>query len=155
MKVPITRCGYRRLQNELLHLRRVVRPTVLEDLQEARAFGVKTDNQQYLLAKERHTVLLRKIEELESKLGGCEVFAGRKFHAKRVSFGAITVIKNMDTGATHRYQLVGPYESDVREGKLSIESPVGRCLMGCSEGDEVTVFTPSGIRVYFILSIQI
>ncbi|MDY0042163.1 MAG: GreA/GreB family elongation factor, partial [Desulforhabdus sp.] len=80
---------------------------------------------------------------------------GRKFRFKQVGFGTIIMIMNVDTGQTCQYQLVGPYESDVKNGRLSIESPVGRSLMGRHEGDEVTVCAPSGIRVYRILSIQV
>jgi len=76
-RVPITRAGYRRLLRELTFLRRVVRPQVLDDLREARAFGISTDNQQYLLARERWLVLDRKIRYLEEQLSQCEIFAGR------------------------------------------------------------------------------
>lgn len=155
VKIPITRRGYQCLIKELVHLRRVVRPGVLEELQEARAFGVKFENQQYMLARESHLVLQKKIMDLEEKLDQCEIVVGRKFFLKQVGFGTLIVIQNIDTGEAHEYQMVGPYESDVRNGKLSVESPVGRCLMGHYEGDEVTVFTPAGIRVYRILSIQI
>ncbi len=154
-KVPITRNGFDRLEAQLTHLRRVVRPQVLEELQEARSFGVKIDNQQYLTARERHLGVLRKIQDLEEKLAHCEVVVGRKFFRKQVGFGTWAVIQNLDTGETRGYQLVGPYESDVALGKLSVESPVGRGIMGCFEGDEVTVDTPSGTRIYRILSIQV
>ncbi|MGA7878968.1 MAG: transcription elongation factor GreA [Desulfoferrobacter sp.] len=155
MKVPITRYGYYRLLKELVYLRRVVRPEVLEELQEARSYGVKLENQQYLHARERHVGLQRKIQDLEEKLARSEVVVGRKFYFRQAGFGTVIAVLNMDTGQTHRYQLVGPYESDVNSGRLSVESPVGRCLMGRSEGDEVTVYTPAGIRIYRILSIQI
>jgi len=153
-KVPITRYGYHHLVRELFHLRHVVRPEVLDELQEARSYGVKLDNQQYLYARERHVVLQRKIQDLEEKLARCEVAVGRKFFLKQAGFGTVVAIQNTDTGQVHRYQLVGPYESDVDKGKLSIESPVGSCLMEHYEGDEVTVSTPSGIRIYRILSIE-
>jgi len=155
MKVPITRYGYYRLLKELVYLRRVVRPEVLEELQEARTYGVKLDNQQYLHARERHVVLQKKIQDLEEKLARSEVVVGRKFYFRQAGFGTVIAVLNLDTGQTHRYQLVGPYESDVNSGRLSVESPVGRCLMGRSEGDEVTVYTPAGVRIYRILSIQI
>jgi len=154
-RVPITRYGYYRLLMELTHLRRVVRPVVLEELQEARLYGAKLDNQQYLSARERHLILQRKIKELEEKLALSEVVVGRKFQRKQVAFGAVIVVLNMDTKQTHQYQLVGPYESDVNHGRLSVESPVGRGLMGRFEGDEVTVYTPSGLRMYRILSIEL
>ena len=153
-KVPITRYGYHRLLRELVHLRRVIRPQVLEELQEARAYGVKLSNQQYLLARERQVVLQRKIQDLEEKLAHCEVVVGRKFLFKEVGFGTSISIQNTDTGQVHRYLMVGPYESDVGDGKLSVESPVGRSLMGHHEGEEVTVYTPSGIRIYRVVSIQ-
>lgn len=136
-------------------MRRVVRPQVLEELQESRAFGVKYENQQYMLAKERHMVLQKKILDLEEKLARCEIVVGRKFYRKRVGFGTSALIMNIDTGETRQYQLVGPYESDVGKGRLSIDSPVGRSLMGSLEGEEVTVYTPSGIRIFRILAIQV
>jgi transcription elongation factor GreA len=152
-KVPITRSGHRRLLEELTYLRRVVRPEVLEELRDARAFGVRVDNHQYLIARERQLVLEKKICDLEEKLSLCEVFVGRKFSFKQLVFGAVAVIQNIDTGQRHRYQLVGPYESDIGNGKLAVDSPLGRSLMGRREGEEITVYTPSGIRIYRILAI--
>jgi transcription elongation factor GreA len=155
MKVPITRYGYNRLLRELRYLRRVVRPEVLEELREARSYGVKFENQQYLSARERHVVLQKRIGDIEEKLAKCEVVVGRKYYYKQAGFGTIITIKNMDTGEVSSYELVGPYESDVGDGKLSVDSPVGNCVMGHMEGDEVTVYTPAGIRIYRILSIQV
>jgi transcription elongation factor GreA len=155
MKIPITRRGYQCLLKELAYLRRVVRPKVLEELQDARAFGVKHENQQYVLARERHLVLQKKINDLESKLDHCEIVVGRKFFFKQACFGTVIVIQNLDTGEEQEYQLVGPYESDVQDGRLSVESPVGRSMLGRFEGEEVVVDTPSGMRIYRILSIQI
>jgi transcription elongation factor GreA len=153
-KVPITRYGHYLLLKELAYLRRVMRPEVIEELREARTFGVKVDNQQYLLARERYVVLERKIRDLEEKVSCCEIFAGRKFYFKQVGFGTTTLIQNVDTGERSKYQLVGPYESDIRNGRLSTESPLGSCLMGHFEGEEVTVYTPAGIRNYRILTIE-
>ncbi|MGA2028214.1 MAG: transcription elongation factor GreA [Syntrophobacteraceae bacterium] len=154
-KVPITRNGYRRLIRELSHLRRIVRPEVLDELREARGYGVKIENQQYLLARERHAMLQRKINDLEEKLAGCEIVVGRKFFFKQVGFGTVITIKNLLSGEINRFQLVGPWESDVSSGKLSVDSPVGKGVMGHREGDEVLVYTPSGTRSYRVLSIEI
>jgi len=154
-KVPITRNGYRRLIRELSHLRRIVRPEVLDELREARGYGVKIENQQYLVARERHAILQKKINDLEEKLAGCEIFVGRKFFFKQVGFGTVITIKNLQSGEINRFQIVGPWESDVSGGKLSIDSPVGKGVMGHREGDEVLVYTPSGTRSYRILSIEI
>lgn len=154
-KVPITRTGHKRLLRELSHLRRVVRPEVLDELHEARGYGVKIENQQYLLARERHASLQKKINDLEEKLAACEIFVGRKFFFKQVSFGAVITVKNLHSGDVNRFQMVGPWESDVSDGRLSVDSPVGRGLMGHGEGEEVMVYTPSGDRSYQILSIEI
>ncbi|HOI93281.1 MAG TPA: transcription elongation factor GreA [Syntrophobacter fumaroxidans] len=155
MKVPITRLGYHRLLRELFFLRHVVRPEVIEELQEARTGGVKIENQQYMLARERHVVLQKKIQDLEQKLASCEIVVGRKFFFKQAEFGTIIVIQNIETGETQRYQLVGPYESNVVDGKLSIDSPVGRHLVGRREGEEVIVYTPAGVRMYRVVSITL
>jgi transcription elongation factor GreA len=154
-KVPITRIGYHRLVRELVYLRRVVRPEVLEELRESRVYGVKMENQQYLSARERHLALERKIQDIEDKLAHCEIVVGRRFFLKQVEFGALILIKNMESGEVSQYEMVGPYDSDVSDGKLSVESPVGRTLLGHGEGDEVVVYAPSGIRIYKILSIVI
>ncbi len=153
-KVPITRPGYHQLLRDLIHLRRDVRPMVIEELQEARAHGVRVDNQQYLAARERHGAVQRRIKELEDKLAQCEIVVGRKLILKRAGFGAVIHIRNEDTGETSRYELVGPYESNVTGGKLSIDSPVGRSLVGRLEGEEVVVYAPSGMRIYRILAIE-
>jgi len=155
MKVPITRLGYHRLLRELFFLRHVVRPEVIEELQEARTGGIKIENQQYMLARERHMVLQKKIQDLERKLASCEIVVGRKFFFKQAEFGTIVVIQNIETGETHRYELVGPYESNVVDGKLSIDSPVGRHLVGRREGEEVIVYTPAGVRMYRVVSITL
>jgi len=154
-KVPITRDGFNQLQARLLYLRRVVRPQILQELEEARALGIKIENQEYISARERYLIVQKQIQELTAKIASCEIFAGRKFYSKQVGFGAIATIRNLETGEVHVYQLVGPFEADVTKGKLSIDSPVGKSLIGRREGDNVTVYTPGGVRVYHILSIQI
>jgi transcription elongation factor GreA len=154
-KTPITRNGHRKLLRELSHLRKVVRPEVLDELSEAMGYGVKIENQQYLLARERHVTLQKKINDLEEKLARCEIVVGRKFFFKQVSFGTVIAIKNLESGEINRFQMVGPWESDISNGRLSIDSPVGRSVMGHREGDDVLVDTPSGARSYRILSIEI
>ncbi len=154
-KFPITRKGYRRLIRELAHLRKDVRPEVLAELHEARGYGVKIENQQYLLARERHLTLEKRINDIEEKLAHCEIVVGRKFFFKQVGFGTVIVIENLESGEINQYEMVGPWESDVSDGKLSVESPVGKSMMGHREGDEVVVPTPSGTRLYRIISIEI
>lgn len=154
-KIPITRQGFRNLYAQLVYLRRVVRPRVLEELHEARLYGVKIDNQQYLLAREQHRVLQKKIDDLQAKIARCEIVVGGKFLARRVAFGARIAVMNMDTAQVFHFQMVGPFESDVCNGKLSIDSPVGRGLMGRNPGEEITVLTPAGERTYRILHVDL
>ncbi len=154
-KVPITRNGYRRLLRELSHLRGVVRPEVVDELREARGYGVKIENQQFMLARERHANLQKRINDLEEKLAACEIVVGSKFFFKLVGFGTVITVKNLESGEVNRFQMVGPWESDVSDGKLSIDSPVGQGVMGHREGDQVLVYTPSGPRYYRVLSIEI
>ncbi len=124
-------------------------------MREARGYGVKIENQQYLSARERHAILQKKINDLEEKLAGCEIVVGRKFFFKQVGFGTVITIENLLSGEINRFEIVGPWESDVSGGKLSVDSPVGKGVMGHREGDEVLVYTPSGTRSYRILSIEI
>ena len=152
-KFPITRTGFQKLLQELLYLRRRVRPEVLDELAESRVYGYKINNQQFLWAQERHAFVQGKIQNLEYKLARCEVVVGQKLIVKRIAFGTRTVVLNLDTGEETCYQLVGPFESDVENGKLSICSPVGRNLMGRMVGDEISVYTPGGIRNYRVLEI--
>ena len=154
LKVPITRSGHHCLLKELTYLRHVVRPKLLDDLREARSFGVTIANQHYLFARERLVMLERKIQDLEEKLSLSEIFAGRKFVFKRVAFGAIVLIQSVDSGQKHCFQLVGPYESDPGNGKIATDSPLGCCLMGCREGEEVKLHSPGGLRIYRILAIE-
>jgi len=153
-KVPITRRGFKALNDRLRQPRRVERPRVLEELREARGFGVTIDNQQYLIARERHLVLQRRIEDLSERIGRCEIFVGRKFRYRQAGFGTLVTIRNADTGESLVLRLVGPFESDPSRGLVSIESPVGRRLLGCFEGDAVTVAAPAGRRTYLVLAID-
>ena len=155
VKTPISRSGYQRLVDELAHLRHSVRPEIIEELREARAYGAGAENRQYLQARERHAVLLRRIRILEEKLLECEVVVGRKFYRPQVAFGTVVVIQNVESGETGKYRLVGPDESDVGNGEISVESPVGEGLLGRFEGEEVVVLTPSGMRIFLVLSIEL
>ncbi len=152
-KYPITRRGFQKLLEELLHLRRRVRPEVLDELAESRSYGYKIGNQQLMWAQERHAFVQGKIRDLERKLSQCEVVVGQKLIAKRVAFGTRTIVLNLDTGQQACYQLVGPFESDVSNGKISICSPIGRNLLGRTVGDVISVYTPGGLRNYKILDI--
>lgn len=154
-KVIITRDGFLRLVDKLYHLYHVVRPRVVEDLQEARAFGVNVHNVQYIHARERHMMLQRNINELEEKVYKSEVLVGCTFYCKRVFIGTTVDLENMETGDILTFTVVGPYESDVSNGRLASNSPVGKAILGHFEGEEITVETPTGMKTYRIRSITV
>jgi transcription elongation factor GreA len=152
-KRPITRNGYERLRAELAFLCRFVRPRVIEDLSNARSFGYKTSNLQYFAARERQAFVEGRIEDLRRKLSLSEIVVGQQFRTLAVGFGALVQVENLDNGRCSMYQIVGPYESDALSGRISIESPMGRSLLGRRVGEEITVYAPGGVRSYRILAI--
>jgi transcription elongation factor GreA len=152
-KRPITRNGYERLREELAFLCRFIRPRVIEDLSHARSFGYKANNLQYFAARERQALVEGRIEDLRRKLSLSEIIVGQQFNTFAVGFGANVEVENLDTGHCSIYQLVGPYEADAMSGRISIDSPMGRSLLGRRVGEEVTVYAPAGIRAYRILAI--
>ena len=152
-KRPITRNGYERLRQELTFLRRFVRPQVIEDLYNARAYGYKANNLQYFAARERQAFIEGRIEDLRRKISLSEIVVGQQILSSVASFGATVQVEDVDTGHRACYQLVGPFESDAMSGRISIDSPMGRTLLGRQVGDEVTVYAPGSIRCYRIIVI--
>ncbi|UCG11978.1 MAG: transcription elongation factor GreA [Deltaproteobacteria bacterium] len=150
-KRPITRIGYERLRQELAFLYRFVRPEVIDELYKARAFGYKANNLQYFAARERQAFVEGRIEDLRRKLSLSEIVVGQQLISSVVRFGATVQVEDIDTGDRASYQLVGPFESDAINGRISIDSPMGRTLLGRQVGDEVTVYAPGGIRCFRII----
>jgi transcription elongation factor GreA len=150
-KRPITRNGYERLRAELSFLRRFVRPQVIEELYNARAYGYKPSNLQYFAARERQAFVEGRIEDLLRKLSLSEIVVGQHLFSTTASFGATVQVEDIDTGHRDCYQLVGPFEADALDGRISIESPMGRALLGRRVGDEVIVYAPGGVRAYQIV----
>jgi transcription elongation factor GreA len=154
-KRPITRNGYERLRDELVFLCRFIRPRVIEDLSHARSFGYKISNLQYFAARERQALVEGRIEDLRRKLSLSEIVVGHQFNTVAVGFGTNVEVENLDNGHRIIYRLVGPYEADAMTGSISIDSPMGRSLLGRRVGEEVTVYAPAGIRSYRIRSILV
>ena len=152
-KRPITRSGYEKLRAELAFLCRFVRPRVIEDLCHARSFGYKANNLQFFTARERQALVEGRIEDLRRKLSLSEIVVGQQFGTLAVGFGAHVEVENLDNGHCSMYQIVGPYESDALSGRISIDSPMGRSLLGRRVGEEITVYAPGGVRSYRILAI--
>ena len=153
-KVPITRQGYQDLMRELSRLKRVDRVQVMKDIEEARAHGDLTENAEYEAAKEKQAFIERKIHDIESRLTHSEIIETQNLSTDRVVFGFVVFLENLDTGERVQYQLVGPDESDVKQGKISSTSPVGRALIGKKVNDEVSVRAPGGIRNFQVVRIS-
>ncbi|MGQ9508319.1 MAG: transcription elongation factor GreA [Thermodesulfobacteriota bacterium] len=153
-RIPITRNGYNQLQKELDNLKKVVRPQVIKAIEEARAHGDLSENAEYVAAKERQSFVETKIREIEQKLANSEIIDQIGTSNGKVNFGSTVTLKNFDNGETVTYQIVGPEESDIRAGKISLTSPLGKALLGKEVNEEVIFQTPGGIKQYMILSIS-
>jgi transcription elongation factor GreA len=154
-KVPITRQGYRDLMKELSRLKRVDRVQAMKAIEEARSHGDLTENAEYDAAKDKQGLIEGKIRDIESRLTHSEIIDTKNLPSDRVVFGSVVLLENLDTGEQVQYEIVGPDESDVKKGKISSDSPVGRALIGKKVDDEVSVRAPGGIRNFQVVRISL
>jgi transcription elongation factor GreA len=152
--VPMTRQGYQALQDELKRLKRDERPKIIKAISEAREHGDISENAEYHAAKERQSFIEGRIQELEDKIARAQVIDTPRHGADKVVFGATVLLADVESGEEVRYKIVGADEADIKSGKISISSPVGRALIGHSLDDTVRVKVPSGIKEYEILDIS-
>ena len=153
MKIPITKTGYEQLLKDLGRLKRVERPKVIEDIAEARAHGDLSENAEYAAAKERQSFVEGKIQELENKISEAQIIDTKNLSNEKVVFGTTVLLKDKNTDETKRFTLVGQEEAEVKKGKISVQSPVGKALIGHKVGDWLSVVTPSKTVEYEILEI--
>ncbi|NWG72876.1 MAG: transcription elongation factor GreA [Parvularculaceae bacterium] len=154
-KVPITLRGAELLREELKRLKTVERPAVVAAIAEARSHGDLSENAEYEAAKERQGFIEGRIAEVEGKLGNAQIIDPKSLDADgRVVFGATVELEDTDAGETVTYQIVGDDEADLRQNKISLNSPVARALIGKFAGDVVEVHTPGGRREYEILDVR-
>lgn len=152
--VPMTVEGHRRLQEELKTLIRVERPKVVQDIAEARSHGDLSENAEYDAAKERQGFVEGRIQELNDKIARAQVIDPATIKSDKIVFGAIVTVFDIDTEKEATYQIVGEDEADIKDGKISITSPVGKALIGHRVDEEVKIVVPSGVRVYEITRIS-
>ncbi len=152
-RIPMTRNGYNNLAKDLENLKKVVRPQVIKAIEEARAHGDLSENAEYTAAKERQAFVETKIREIEQKLANAEIMEMPQSTEGKVGFCSTVTLENCDSGEKVTYQIVGPVESDIPSGKISIASPIGQALVGKEVDDEVVVKTPGGTKKYTILKI--
>ncbi|HHL45085.1 MAG TPA: transcription elongation factor GreA [Gammaproteobacteria bacterium] len=154
-KIPLTARGAEKLREELKELKTVARPRVVEAIAEARAHGDLKENAEYHAAREQQGFIEGRIKEIESKLSHAQVIDVTTLNAGgRIVFGTTVTLVDEETGEEVTYQIVGDDEADIKQGLISINSPVARALIGREEGDIAEVKTPGGIREYEILKVQ-
>ena len=155
IKVPLTVVGAERLKAELHNLKHVQRPAVIQAISEARAQGDLSENAEYDAAKERQSFIEGRIIELESKISNAQVIDPKLLDAEgRCVFASTVEVEDLSSGDVFTYQIVGEDEADIKDGKISISSPIARALIGKYAGDTVEVNAPGGVRVYEIRDVR-
>jgi transcription elongation factor GreA len=152
-KVPMTPEGQVRLREELERLKKVELPQVVKDIGVARDHGDISENAEYHAAKERQGLIIARISFIEQTLSRAEVIDPSKLSGSKIQFGARVKLSNVDSGEELSYQIVGPEEADIKQGRISVSSPLARGLIGREVGEEVRVVMPAGPRTFEILEI--
>lgn len=154
-KVPLTLRGAEKLREELTHLKTVLRPKITQAIAEARAHGDLKENAEYHAAREQQSFTEGRIKEIEAKLSNCQIIDVTQVNAHgKVVFGATVELADADTGDEVTYQIVGEDEANIKQGMISITSPIARALIGKREGDVATVQAPGGVREFDILAVR-
>jgi transcription elongation factor GreA len=153
-KVPMTVEGYRRLEVELHRLKTEERPRIIQQISEARDHGDLSENAEYHAAKDAQGLNEAKVADLEDKIARAEIIDTSKLSGTSVKFGATVTLEDEDSGDKVKYKIVGEDEASLRDGKISISSPIARALIGKSKGESAEVTTPRGARSYEILKIE-
>ena len=152
-RIPVTKEGFETLKKELENLKKVERPQNIKAIEEARAHGDLSENAEYAAAKDRQGFIEGRINDLEFKLANIDIIETDKLPKDRAVFGSKVVLENIETGEDVSYQLVGPDESDIENGRISVSSPLGRAIIGRKPGDELSLQVPGGRRTYELVEI--
>ena len=153
-RVPMTVEGFRSLEAELHRLKSEERPRIIQAIAEARSHGDLSENAEYHAAKEQQGLNEARVADLEDRLGRADVIDTTKLSGDTVKFGATVTLVDEDTDEKVKYKIVGDFEASVKDGKISISSPIARALIGKSKGDTAEVTTPKGPRSYEVLKIE-
>jgi len=153
-RIPITPSGYEALKKELEQLKTVERPLNIQAIEEARAHGDLSENAEFDAAKERQAFIETRVQELEYKLGNADIIDPSNLEVgDKAVFGCNVVLENVDSGEEVKYQIVGPDESDIQNGKISFSSPLGKAIIGKEIGTEIKINVPGGRRTYELVDI--
>ena len=154
-KVPMTASGEEKLREELVDLKSVQRPRVIQAIADAREHGDLKENAEYHAAREQQSFIEGRVKEIEGKLSNAQVIdISQMAPSDKVIFGSTVTLLDLDTDAEIVYQIVGDDEADLKMNRISFGSPVARALIAKLEGDEVSVETPGGGKEYEIVSVQ-
>lgn len=153
--IPLTKRGAELLREELADLKSVQRPAVIEAIAEARAHGDLSENAEYDAARERQAFVEGRIAEVDGKLSNSQIIDPTELDAEgRVVFGATVDLEDLESGDKITYQIVGEDEANIKEGRVSVTSPVARALISKEEGDVAEVQAPGGVREYEVLAVK-
>jgi len=154
-KFPITVVGAEKMRAELQKLKSVERPSVIQAIAEARAQGDLSENAEYDAAKEKQGFIEGRIADLEGKLSNAQIIDPKTLDVDgRIVFGATVELEDIESGESVTYQIVGDDEADIKQGMISVSSPIARALIGKYAGDSVDVQAPGGVRQYEVLDVQ-
>lgn len=153
-KIPMTRDGYERLQDELKNLKFNERHEIIAAIEEARSHGDLSENAEYHAARERQSFVEGRIQELEAALSRSQIIDVKSLSGDKVVFGATVDLSDAETEAKTTYQIVGQYEANLEKGLISLQSPLARALIGKEVGDFVEFSTPGGMKTYEILNVR-
>jgi transcription elongation factor GreA len=146
--------GFKRLEEELHRLKAVERPRIIQQITEARSHGDLSENAEYHAAKEAQGLNEARVGDLEDKLSRAEVIDTTKLSGDSIKFGATVTLEDEDSGDKVKYKIVGETEANVKDGKISISSPIARALIGKTKGESVEVTTPRGAKSYEVLKLE-
>ncbi len=152
-RIPITKEGYEALKKEVEYLKRVERPKNIKAIEEARSHGDLTENAEFEAAKDRQAFISGRLNELEYKLFCADIIDSRNLPKDKAVFASSVKLENIDTGESVTYKLVGPDESNIDEGRISVTSPLGKAIIGKKPGDEIALKTPGGRRSFELIEI--
>jgi transcription elongation factor GreA len=149
----MTSDGYNRLQEEIKRLKTVERPTIIRAIAEARTHGDLSENAEYHAARDRQSFIEGRLAELEDKVARAEVIDTSKLSGSVIKFGATVTLADEETDEEQTFRIVGEDEADIKDGRLSVASPLARALIGKGKGDSVEVSTPRGAKSYEVVTV--
>jgi transcription elongation factor GreA len=152
-RIPITREGYEALKKEVEKIKKIDRPMNIKAIEEARAHGDLSENAEFEAAKNRQAFIEGRLMEIGYRLASADIIDPDTLPKDRALFASKVVLENVDTGETFEYQLVGPTESDIEKGRISISSPLGKAIVGKKPGEEIMLMAPGGKRYYELVDI--